>query len=65
MRLFSGNQKKPQKVILPKDAKCDRCGKKLKESESFLYLDGTLYCEKCGRAKRDWEFLELMAMLED
>ncbi len=64
MGLFQ-KTKREQKISLTKDARCDACGKKIRPEEKFLYTDGKLYCERCARAKKDWEFLELMAMIED
>ena len=53
------------KLILPDHAKCSRCGRKIKRGSKFDYIDGKLYCEKCSRAKRDWDLLELFALLDD
>ena len=64
MGLFRKSEPKP-KIVLAKDARCDRCGKKIRNREKFLYADGKLYCESCARAKKDWEFLEMMALFED
>ena len=53
------------KLILPDHAKCSRCGRKIKRGSIFDYIDGKLYCEKCSRAKHDWDLLELFALLDD
>ncbi len=58
-------KKEKQKVILAKGAKCSRCGRKIKENAKFAYIDGKLLCEKCARAKRDWDLLEMMMILDD
>ena len=65
MGIFGRKKKEPVKIILPKGAKCCRCGKKIKEGQEFMYMDGKLYCPSCGKAKRDWDFLEMMALFED
>ena len=67
MGLFTGGkkQKQAQKIVLPEGARCDRCGKKIRKNEEFVYIKGELLCEKCARAKRDWDFLEMMALFED
>ena len=57
--------KRESKIILPKDARCDACGKKIRSDEKILYADGKLYCERCARAKEDRECLEFTAMIED
>ena len=64
-RIFGRKKEEPVKIILPKGARCCRCGKKIKKGSEFMYIDGKLYCEKCGMAKRDWDFLEMMALFED
>jgi hypothetical protein len=53
------------KLILPDHAKRSRCGRKIKRGSIFDYIDGKLYCEKCSRAKHDWDLLELFALLDD
>ena len=59
-------KKKKEKIILPKGAKCSRCGRKIKENAAdFMYVDGKLYCKKCAEAKRDWNLLFLMEVLDD
>ena len=65
MGIFGRKKEEPVKIILPKGARCCRCGKKIKKGSEFMYIDGKLYCEKCGKAKRDWDFLEMMALFED
>ena len=30
-----------------------------------MIIDGQVYCEKCGYAKRDWDLLELHALIDD
>ena len=64
MGLFHRSKPEP-KVTLAKDARCDACGRKIRPDEKYLYADGELYCERCARAKKDWEFLEFMAIIED
>ncbi len=63
MGLFG--KRKEDRIILPKGAKCCRCGRKIKEGQRFMYIDCKLYCEKCGNAKKDWDLLELMMILDD
>ena len=62
--MFSGNRKKqPEK---PKGTiRCDRCGKKIRDGFKYSCDHGKYYCEKCTRAKEDWDFLEMMAILEE
>ena len=59
------SRKEKQKIILPKGAKCSRCGRKIRENTAFAYLDGELLCERCAGAKRDWDLLEMMMILDD
>jgi len=56
---------KKKKNPLFSDAKCCRCGKRIHDQKKLTVLDGKVYCEKCARAKRDWDFLALAALLED
>ncbi len=65
MGLFQKKNKTEEPVILPEGAKCCRCGKKLKQNDSFTVLDRKLYCQKCAQAKRDWDFLEWHALIDD
>lgn len=65
MGLFGNKKKQDVKLILPDHAKCSRCGRKIRKGMKFDYIDGKLYCEKCSRAKRDWDLLELFALLDD
>ena len=57
--------KKKQKIILPKGAKGDRCGRRIRENAKFAYIDGKVYCQRCAEAKRDWDLLEMMMILDD
>ncbi len=47
------------------EKKCGRCGKRIRRYEKYAVIDGKPYCEKCAQAKKDWEFLEFLAMIED
>ena len=58
-------KRKKEKIILPKGAKCSRCGRKIKENTDFMYVEGKLYCQRCAEAKRDWNLLFLMEVLDD
>ncbi len=57
--------KKKETVILPENAKCSRCRKKIRKGEKFSYIGGKLYCRKCTEAKKDWDILEMMMILDD
>lgn len=57
--------KKKQEIRLPDNARCSKCRRKLKKGMEFAYIDGKLYCQKCARAKRDWDLLEMMMILDD
>ena len=58
-------KQQPVSTILPENAKCCRCGRKIKKQDEFVYIEGKKYCEKCYRAKRDWDFLAFHALLDD
>ena len=47
------------------EKKCRRCGRRIRKYEKYAVIDGKPYCEKCTQAKKDWEFLEFLAMIED
>ena len=63
MGLFTGTKKDP--VILKEGARCDRCGKRIRRGQPFVYIKGKLYCERCAEAKRDWDFLAFHALIDD
>ena len=65
MGLFQKKNKTEESVILKEGAKCCRCGRTLKQHDSFTVLDRKLYCRKCAQAKRDWDFLEWHALIDD
>ena len=60
MGLF-GNDKKQKK----KEVKCCRCGKKIRKYEKYAVIEREVYCERCAEAKKDWDFLEFLAIMED
>lgn len=60
-----GNNKKNSQIIIKENAKCCKCGKKIRKGSKYSVLEGKLYCEKCARDKKDWEFLMMMALLDD
>ena len=47
------------------EKKCARCGRRIRRYEKYAVIDGKPYCEKCAQAKKDWDFLEFLAMIED
>ena len=57
-------KQQPTRIIVPENAKCCRCGKKIKGQE-FAYIEGKIYCAKCYQAKREWDFLEFHALIDD
>ena len=59
------NNRKQTEVILPEKAKCVKCGRRIRKGQKYCVIDRKLYCEKCAKAKRDWEFLTMMAMIDD
>ncbi len=63
MGLFDSKEK--QKIILPANAKCSRCGRKIRPGTDFAYIEKKLYCGKCAKAKKEWDFLLLMSLLDD
>ena len=59
-----GKKQQPPTIIIPENTKCYRCGKKIKGQE-FAYIEGKIYCAKCYQAKREWDFLEFHALIDD
>ena len=53
--MFGNYKKNKVKVILPDNARCDKCGRRIRKGDKFLYMDDKLYCRRCGEAKRDWD----------
>ena len=64
MGIFS-QKKESQKVVLPAGSKCCRCGKKIKDSQEFVYINKKVYCLNCYIAKQDWDFLAFHALIDD
>lgn len=62
MRLF---KKKNTAVQISSDARCSQCRRRIRKGERYCVLDGRLYCEKCGRKKREWEAIEFALIMED
>ena len=62
---LSGKKTKRLEVMLTKEGKCCRCGRRIRPKDAFEMIDGKLYCPKCAHAKRDWDFLSFLAMVED
>ena len=59
------NHRKQTEVILPEKAKCAKCGRRIRKGQKYCVIDRKPYCEKCAKAKKDREFLTMMAMIDD
>ena len=57
--------KKKEMVQLADDARCCKCHKRIRRDDRFTVLDGRLYCEKCGKRKRDLDAIEFALIMED
>ena len=51
--------------IMNQNPKCCVCGRRIRSQRELIVIKGKIYCRKCGERKRDWDFLSLMAMIED
>ena len=41
--MFGNHKKNKVKVILPDNARCDKCGRRIRKGDTFLYMDDKLY----------------------
>ena len=62
--MFGIKKKKPQ-ITLSDDARCEKCGRRIRRGDKFFYIDDKLYCRRCGEAKRDWDAFENGVWFED
>ena len=61
--LLKNNRK--TRITLPENARCSKCRKRVKNTEKYEVIAGKLYCHKCAQKKRDWQFIEFMALIDD
>ena len=58
-----GAKKKP--IALAKNARCMKCGKRIKDNSRYTYVNGKLYCEQCAKRKKDLDLLSFMMIFDD
>ena len=45
--------------------RCSRCGRRIPSGRKYFRIEGRPYCAKCGESEMDWNFLEMMDILDE
>ena len=61
MGLFS----KPKTQTSSGAVRCTECGKIIRAGRKVVYIRGEPYCVRCAEDELDWEFLEIMEILDE
>lgn len=67
MGLFSKPKKRsgPETGISGGNVRCSRCGRKIRSGRKYIRIEGKTYCMSCGESELDWNFLEMMDILDE